>query len=100
MISQDYKMASLIPVIVLNFAGFLLCPIVLLLSSAPPFLFLLPFYSQPHSQPLSLLPAPLVAYRIEERTSSPGSPQRNSRGMIREFFCATIPMNAAAAMHR
>lgn len=74
--SQDYKMASLIPVIVLNFAGFLLCPVALFPSSTPPFLSLLPLYSEPHTRS----PAAILTYCYgssllteSKRISSPSS---------------------------
>lgn len=73
-------------------------------SFPPPRLLFSPFFLFTPSltlgpQPLSLFTATALRC-LPNRRESAARAQRNSRGMIREFFCATIPMNTAAAMHR
>lgn len=109
-LEQDYKMASLIPVTVLNFARFLLSSFFLSFSlylsfflllsflPSPPFFFFLHLLLLLLLLLLSLLTA--VPRCLPNRREAVTRAQRNSLRIILEFFCATISMNTAAETHR
>lgn len=96
-LEQDYKMASLIPVTVLNFALGSFCPLALVPSRL-----LFSFSSSPFAASLALsVSAPVTltysSLLTESKRTSSSFSKELSPGMILEFFCATVSMNAAFA---